>query len=148
MKKLELFVSLAVLLGCNAMKQAGSDSTKPAYDLSGSWEVVATSAQNPGVVSYVEFNATQQSDGSISAPVQEFILVNKSANALANCLGVAPGSPQGNITATVGTDNIQGTFTETGPTGSATFSINAPLSSATTFSGSYNPMNGTGTMPS
>ena len=64
---------------------------------------------------------------------------------LGNCLGVIPGNPQGQVVATVGSDNIQGTFTETDPAGeTATFVINAPLSSATTFSGTYGP---SGSMP-
>jgi len=152
-KKLTPLVCLllvsAILVGCSALNKAGSNSDKPAFDLSGSWEVVATSNSpaHTGAVSYVEFNVTQQGNGNISAPVQEFILVNRSTSALGNCFGAVPGSPQGNITATVGVDNIQGTFTETGSTGSAPFSINAPLSSATTFSGNYSPMQSTGIIP-
>jgi hypothetical protein len=135
-----LFAVAVLELGCNAMKQAG-DSTKPAFDLSGSWEVVATSTMNPGIVSYVEYNATQQGS-TVSAPVQEFI-VGASVSSLANCLGITPGHPQGNFTATVGSDNIQGTYTETSPTGgSASFTINAPLTSTTTFAGNYTPANG------
>jgi hypothetical protein len=152
MKKVALFVSLAVVLiimvGCSALdKLKNGDSTKPAFDLSGSWEVVATSTANPGIVGYVEFNAVQQGNGNISAPIQEFIF-GPGITTRTNCMGVTLGNSQGNISATVGVDNIQGTYTETGPLGSAPFSINAPLSSATTFSGSYNPMNGTGTLPS
>lgn len=146
MKKVALFVSLAVLLtvmvGCSALDKLNKSKNTTSFDLTGSWEVVATSTQTPGVVSYVEFNATQDSNGNISAPVQEFILGTSATN-YANCLGVTPGNPQGNVTATVGSDNIQGTFTETSSTqGSASFSINAPLSSATTFSGNYTPGNG------
>jgi hypothetical protein len=145
MKKLALFVSLAALLtvmvGCsalnNALKKANGNSTS--YDLSGSWEIVATSTENPGVLSVVEFNATQQGNGNITAPVQEFIF-GTPATVLGNCFGVIPGNPQGNVTATVenSNSNITGTFTETSPQGgSASFSIQAPLASNTTFSGNF-----------
>jgi hypothetical protein len=146
MKKLGLFVSLAALLtvmvGCsalnNALKKAnGGNSTS--YDLSGSWEIVATSTQNPGVISVVEFNATQQGNGNITAPVQEFIF-GTPATVLGNCFGVIPGNPQGSVTATVDNSksNITGTFIETSPQGSsASFSIQAPLASNTTFSGNF-----------
>lgn len=146
MKRVVLFVSLvallAVLVGCNALQKAINQlSGNSLPDLSGSWEIVATSTSNPGVVSYVEFNGAQQGNGNINAAAQEFILSNGAASALGNCLGVVPGNPQGNITATVATDNIQGTFTETSPSqGSASFSINAPLSGNTSFSGNYAPV--------
>jgi hypothetical protein len=148
MKKLALFVSLAALLtvmvGCsalnNALKKAGNgNGNSTSYDLSGSWEVVATSTQNQGVVSYVEFNATQQGNGNITAPAQEFIF-GTPATVLGNCFGVIPGNPQGNVSATVdnSSSNITGTFTETSPTqDSASFSIQAPLASKTTFSGNF-----------
>lgn len=148
MKKLALFVSLAALLtvmvGCNALnnalKKAGNgNGNSTSYDLSGSWEVVATSTQNQGVVSYVEFNATQQGNGNITAPAQEFIF-GTPATVLGNCFGVIPGNPQGNVSATVdnSSSNITGTFTETSPQGgSASFSIQAPLASNTTFSGNF-----------
>lgn len=105
MKKFALFVSLAavltVMVGCsalnNALKKAHGNSTN--YDLSGSWEIIATSTENPGVLSVVEFNATQQGNGNISAPVQEFIF-GTPATVLGNCFGVIPGNPQGNVTAT------------------------------------------------
>jgi hypothetical protein len=152
MKKVALFVSLAavltIMVGCSALDKLNKDknggATPPAFDLAGSWEVVATSTSNPGVVSIVEFNVPQGTNGNISVPAQEGIW-NTSATVLGNCLGVIPGNPQGRVVATVGSDNIQGTFTETDPAGdTATFVINAPLSSATTFSGTYGP---SGPMP-
>jgi hypothetical protein len=144
MKQLGLLVSLAVVLtimvGCSALdKLKGKNSGGTTYDLTGSWEVVATSTENPGVISIVEFNAKQESNGDISAPVQEFIF-GTSATVLGNCLGVIPGNPQGNLTATEDNSsitNITGNFTETGPGGSASFSVQAPLTSATTFSGNF-----------
>ena len=151
MKKLGLYVSLAVsliLCGCSALdklKNGGGD--KPAFDLASPWEVVATSTSNPGVISIVEFNVPQGTNGNISVPAQEGVW-NTSATVLGNCFGVVPGNPQGQVVATVGVDNIEGTFTETGPQGSATFSINAPLASATTFSGNYAPSANTGVYPS
>lgn len=146
MKKLGLFVSLAVVLtimvGCSALDKLNKNKNgggTPAFDLAGSWEVVASSTSNPGVISIVEFNVPQGSNGNISVPAQEFIF-GTSATVLGNCLGVIPGNPQGRVVATVGSDNIQGSFTETDPTGdTAGFIINAPLTSATTFSGTYAP---------
>jgi hypothetical protein len=155
MKKLGLFVSLAVLLtimvGCSALDKLNKNKNGGGtpFNLTGSWEVVATSTANPGVVGYVEFNAAQDSSGNISAPTQEFSLTNSSASTFGNCLGAAPGNQgNGNVTATVGVDNIQGNYTETGPGGSATFDINTSLTSATTFSGNYAPIDPNGTMPS
>ena len=153
MKKFALFVSLAavltVMVGCsalnNALKKANGNSTS--YDLSGSWEIVATSTQNPGVLSVVEFNATQQGNGNITAPVQEFIF-GTPATVLGNCFGVIPGNPQGNVTATVdnSNSNITGSFTETSPQGgSASFAIQAPLASNTTFSGNFTGATGNST---
>jgi hypothetical protein len=137
MKKLALFVSLAVvavLCGCNAAKKIGT--TPPAFDLTGSWEVIATSTMNSGSVGYVEFNAAQNGN-NLTAAVQEFF-TNTGAVTFANCLGATPGNPQGNITATVDSSSINGSFTETGPGGSsASFSIQAPLASASSFSGNY-----------
>lgn len=134
MKKLALFVSIAVLTGCNAAKQVGSGST-PTHDFSGSWEVVATSTINSGVISYVEFNATQSAN-NLTAPVQEFIL-GTSAGVRGNCFAVAPGNPQGDVSATINGSSITGTFSEIGPQGSASFSIQAPLTSDTSFSGNF-----------
>jgi hypothetical protein len=144
MKKVTLFVSLAVVLtvmvGCSALdklKNGGSGSGAP-FDLTGSWEVIATSTENPGVISVVEFNVAQ-GQGTISAPAQEFIF-GTSATVLGNCFGVIPGNPQGSVNAQEDNSsitNITGTFTETGPQGSASFSIQAPLNSATTFSGNF-----------
>jgi hypothetical protein len=141
-----LLVSLAVLVGCNALDKAGSDSTPPAFDLSGSWEVVATSTMNTGVVSLVEYNA-KQNGATLTAPVQE-VIFGTSATTLANCFGVPPGSPQGNVSGTVDGSSITGTFTETGPGGeSASFSIQAPIKSANTFSGNFVSSTASSTAP-
>jgi hypothetical protein len=153
MKKLGLFVCLAtvltIMVGCSALdklKNQNNGGSKPAFDLAGSWEVVATSTQNQGVISIVEFNVPQGTNGNINVPAQEGVW-NTSATVLGNCYGVIPGNPQGQIVATVGADNVQGTFTETGPAGeSATFSITAPLSSATTFSGNYGTVQNSGSV--
>lgn len=103
------------------------------------FRLIASSTSNPGVISIVEFNVPQGTNGNISVPAQEFIF-GTPATVLGNCLGVIPGNPQGSVVATVGSDNIQGSFTETDPAGdTATFVINAPLTSATTFSGTYGP---------
>ena len=99
MKKVVLLVSIVGLVGCSALKKAMNPNPS-GPNLSGSWEVVATSTQNQGVVSYVEFNATQDSSGNISAPAQEFIF-GTTVPVMGNCFGVIPGNPQGNINATV-----------------------------------------------
>src|SRR5215469_7416102 len=58
---------------------------------------------------------------------------------MGNCFGVIPGNPQGMVQATVDGKSVTGTFTETNPqdTSSATFSIQAPIKSASTFSGNF-----------
>jgi hypothetical protein len=94
---------------------------------------------NPGVLGVVEYNVTQDSSGGLTAPAQEFVF-GTSATVLGNCFGVIPGNPQGNVQATVDGSSITGTFTEVSgstPQQIATFSIQAPLSSASTFSGNF-----------
>lgn len=149
MKKLALYVSLAavltIMVGCSAidkLKNGDNNNTPPAFDPAGSWEVIATStaiAASPNQFSIVEFNVPKGTNGNISVPVQEGIW-NTNATVLGNCLGVIPGNPQGKLVATIASDNIQGSFTETDPAGdTATFVINAPLTSgnSTSFSGTY-----------
>jgi hypothetical protein len=148
MKKLGLLVSLVavltVMVGCSALdKLKNGDSTgKGNLDLSGSWEIVATSNSpaSSGVVTYLEFNA-KQNGSALTAPVEVFS-VNGNVGTFANCFGVTVGNPQGNITATVNPDNIQGSFTETGAQGSVSFDINAPLSSPSSFSSTYASLGG------
>jgi hypothetical protein len=135
-KQVALFVSLAVLLGCNAAKQVGSDPIKPAVDLSGRWEVVATSTMIPGTVSYVEFNATQDGNNFSSTDVQEFIMTDPDTY-YSNCVGQPIGSPQGNLHASMSGSTISGSFSENSPHGGAIFNFTGKMTSDVSFSGTF-----------
>ena len=136
MKKLALFVALVALLGCSTLNKVGSDSTKPAVDLSGRWEVIATSTMNPGVVSYVEFNGVQNTSNISSTDVQEFIL-SDTGSAFSNCVGQPIGAPQGNVSASMSSSTISGSFNESSPHGGASFTFSGKLAGNASFSGGF-----------